>query len=130
VLEAFDRTPKRSDYYTDPSAAPARQVEAVRGLFFTVQVGVYSKPVALDRIFNISPLNTELIDGERIRYTTGIYRSLDEARVRRATTIEKGVTDAFITAYLNGERIPVSRARELIDRLGSAVLVDPAMANP
>ena len=75
-------------------------------------------------------VNTELIEGGRIRYTTGVYRGLDEVRERRTRAVEQGVADAFITAYLNGKRIPVSEARALMDRFGAEVLVDPALTTP
>ncbi|MCC6578737.1 MAG: PD40 domain-containing protein [Flavobacteriales bacterium] len=130
VMAQFQPPSDAAAYYNDPSAAPARQVEVVKGLFFTVQVGVYSKPVALDKLFNITPLNSESIGGGRIRYTTGIFRDLDVVRMRRDEAVGKGVKDAFITAYLNGRRIPVAEARALLQRFGAEVLVDPSLVTP
>jgi hypothetical protein len=130
VLAAFHPSAADTAYYADPSAAPAKQVEAVKGLFFTVQVGVYSKPTPLDRLFNITPLNSERTETGKIRYTTGIYRDLDSARSRRGVTVSLGVTDAFVTAYLNGKRIPVHDARVLLAKFGPSVLVDPSLGMP
>lgn len=130
VMAQFNPPVDATAYYSDPMAAPAKQVETVKGLFFTVQVGVYSKPVALDKLFNITPLNSEAITGGRIRYTTGIFRDLDVVRARREDAVTKGVKDAFITAYLNGKRIPVAEARALLQRFGTEVLVDPALVTP
>ncbi|MBK8948817.1 MAG: PD40 domain-containing protein [Flavobacteriales bacterium] len=130
VMAQFNPPVDATAYYSDPMAAPAKQVETVKGLFFTVQVGVYSKPVALDKLFNITPLNSEAIAGGRIRYTTGIFRDLDVVRARREDAVTKGVKDAFITAYLNGKRIPVAEARALLQRFGTEVLVDPALVTP
>lgn len=127
VLAAFKPAPDASAYYNDPSAAPAKQVETIRGLFFTVQVGVYSKPTALDRLFNITPLNSERTETGKIRYTTGIFLDLDRAKARKDGTVALGVTDAFVTAYLNGKRIPMRDARALLARFGTAVLADPAL---
>src|SRR5262249_4683009 len=98
-----------------------------KGLFFTVQVGVYSKPTALDRLFNITPLNSERTETNKIRYTTGIFVDMDKARTRKDQTVGLGVKDAFITAYLNGKRIPMRDARALIAKFGPEVFVDPAM---
>ncbi|MCB0793875.1 MAG: hypothetical protein KDB88_03985 [Flavobacteriales bacterium] len=123
LMSTFAPQPEAAAYYNDPTAAPAKQVEVVKGLFFTVQVGVYSKPVALDQLYNITPLNTELIQGGKIRYTTGVYRDLEEARVRKDASVSSGVRDAFITAYLNGKRIPVQEARALLNKFGDQVLV-------
>ncbi|HMQ77001.1 MAG TPA: hypothetical protein PKE21_07770 [Flavobacteriales bacterium] len=130
VMAQFSPPADVTAYYNDPTAAPARQVETVKGLFFTVQVGVYSKPVALDKLFNITPLNSEAIPGGRIRYTTGIFRDMDVVRTRREEAVTKGVKDAFITAYLNGKRIPVAEARALLQRFGTEVLVDPGLVTP
>lgn len=126
VMAAFK--PASTAYYNDPTAAPAKQVETVKGLFFTVQVGVYSRPTPLDKLFNITPLNSERTPNDKIRYTTGIYLDETMAQARRGTAIALGVKDAFITAYLNGQRIPMRDARVLLGKFGKAVLVDPALA--
>lgn len=130
VLADFHPMPAAENYYNDPTAAPAKQVETVKGLFFTVQVGVYSKPTALDRLFNITPLNSERTANGKIRYTTGMYRDVAAASTRKNATVVLGVPDAFVTAYLNGKRIPLNDARALLAKLGPSILVDPQLATP
>lgn len=125
VIARFTPTPEAASYYNVPGAAPARQVETVKGLFFTVQVGVYSKPVPLDRIFNITPLNSERTETAKVRYTTGIFLDMERARVRKDETVALGVKDAFITAYLNGRRIPMREASALLEKFGPAILAQP-----
>ena len=127
VLAQFQPPTDATAYYSDPKAAPARQVETVRGLFFTVQVGVYSKPTALDKLFNITPLNSERTENAKIRYTTGVFTDMDTARSRKDQTVVLGVKDAFITAYLNGRRIPMRDARALITKFGPSVFADPSI---
>ena len=128
IIGQFQPAPEAAAYYNDPSAAPARQVELVKGLFFTVQVGVYSKPVALDKLFNIDPLNTELTEKGKIRYTTGVYLDTERARIRKDQAVTLGVKDAFVTAYLNGKRIPMLEARALLAKHGAAILADPSIS--
>lgn len=125
IMATFAPPADASSYYNVPGAAPARQVETIKGLFFTVQVGVYSKPVALDKLFNITPLNSERTEAGKIRYTTGFYLDVDEARVRKDATVVLGVQDAFVTAYLNGKRIPMREARALLEKFGPAILAQP-----
>jgi hypothetical protein len=127
VLAQFQPPADATAYYSDPKAAPARQVETVKGLFFTVQVGVYSKPTALDKLFNITPLNSERTENAKIRYTTGVFNDMDKARSRKDQTVTLGVKDAFITAYLNGKRIPMRDARALITKFGASVFADPSI---
>jgi hypothetical protein len=126
IVDAFAPSPDATSYYAGvPNAAPARQVETIKGLFFTVQVGVYSKPVPLDKLFNITPLNSELTETQKVRYTTGIYLDLDKARTRKDEAVGLGVKDAFITAYLNGRRIPMREATALLEKFGPAILARP-----
>ncbi len=127
VLAQFQPPADATAYYNVPGAAPARQVETVKGLFFTVQVGVYSKPTALDKLFNITPLNSERTENAKIRYTTGVFTDMEKARSRKDQTVTLGVKDAFITAYLNGKRIPMRDARALINKFGQSVFADPAL---
>lgn len=112
----------RSDYYNDPEAAEAVQVEVVSGLFFTVQVGVYSKPVRLSELYNLSNLNSELTANGMIRYTTGRFASISDAGQMKQNAINAGVEDAFITAYNNGVRINLQEASSLLNTKGEAVL--------
>ena len=58
-------------------------------------------------IFNITPLNSERTETAKVRYTTGIFLDMEKARVRKDETVALGVKDAFVTAYLNGKRIPI-----------------------
>lgn len=125
LLASFRPATTSTDYYNDPTAAPAVQVELVKGLFFTVQVGVYSKPTPLDRLFNITPLNSELTANGKIRYTTGRFQQEAVAGQRRQGAITLGVTDAFVTAYLNGKRIPLLDARALLAKFGPSILAGP-----
>ncbi len=125
VLDAFAPPADAVAYYNVPGAAPATQVETVRGLFYTVQVGVYSRPVPLDKLFNIAPLNSERTETAKVRYTTGIFTDIDSARLRRDEAVALGVKDAFITAYLNGRRIPMREAALLLLNYGPGILATP-----
>jgi hypothetical protein len=110
------------DYYNDPEAAEATQVEITQGLFYTVQVGVYSKPVKLDKLFNLTELKSQLTTSGYIRYTSGRYVDVEAAQIRKNMVVQKGVTDAFITAYYNGKRISLGEARNILDEQGKSAL--------
>lgn len=125
ILGTFTAVAGAATYYNVPGAAPAAQVETIKGLFYTVQVGVYSKPVALDKLFNLTELNSERTETAKIRYTTGRYSDTEQARTRKEVSVARGVKDAFITAYLNGKRIPMQEAAALLQRFGPAILAVP-----
>ncbi|MBL7952938.1 MAG: hypothetical protein JNM62_14605 [Flavobacteriales bacterium] len=125
IVEQFAAQPEAAAYYNVPGAAPADQVELIKGLFYTVQVGVYSKPVPLGKLFNITPLNSERTETAKVRYTTGRYMDTDQARTRKDQAVALGVKDAFVTAYLNGKRIPMQEAAALLQRFGPAILAKP-----
>ncbi|MCB0760477.1 MAG: hypothetical protein KDC12_03065 [Flavobacteriales bacterium] len=112
-----------ADYYANnPDVAPATRVEKLEGLFFTVQVGVYSKPVSGRELFSLSPLNSELTDQGKVRYTTGIYNNIIAASVRKDEIRQLGIEDAFVTAYHNGKRISINEASDIVRRGGANVL--------
>ncbi|MBX2971696.1 MAG: hypothetical protein KF797_01200 [Flavobacteriales bacterium] len=125
IVGSFVPEAGAADYYNVPGAAPAAQVETIKGLFYTVQVGVYSKPVALDKLFNLTQLNSERTETAKIRYTTGRYTDPEQARVRKDQSVALGVKDAFVTAYLNGKRIPMQEAAALLQQFGTEILARP-----
>lgn len=125
-----EEMPQVPDYYDDPEAAEAVQVEAVRGLFYTVQVGVYSKPTPLGRLYNLSDLNSELTSSGLIRYTTGRYSSVASASQGKSTAVAAGVEDAFVTAYYNGRRISLAEAQAVAEREGPGVFELDTLRRP
>ena len=99
------------------------EVESSKGLFFTVQVGVYTTSKDLKKIFKIDNLNSELLLDKKIRYTSGRFISTKTADAYRKEMIRLGVKDAFITAYYEGKRIKISEANDLIEKEGTDILI-------
>lgn len=121
IMDRFLPADSVTSYYDDPQAAPAQQVERMRGLFFTVQIGVYSKPTPLDLIYNITPLNSELLEDGKIRYTSGQFDDMRSAGEYRQKVVTLGVGDAFVIAYFNGKRMPLEDALYLSTKFGKKI---------
>lgn len=122
---AEEKVTDETSYYTSvPDAAPATQVEVLNGLFYTVQVGVYSKPVTSRVLYDISPLNSELTNSGRVKYTSGIFDNLGLAQDWKNYVVQKGISDAFVTAYHNGRRITFAEASKVIEAQGEEVFLD------
>ena len=96
--------------------------EIYQHLFFTVQVGVYNKPINENQLVGIQELITFKTDKGQIRYSSGRFDNIDEAKLRRAESVSKGVTDAFVVAYYEGKRITLAEANNLIAKKGSGIL--------
>ncbi|MBI1836826.1 MAG: outer membrane beta-barrel protein [Flavobacteriia bacterium] len=103
-----------------------KSINGMDGLFFTVQVGAYNyfmkveSHKKLDQVYMIT-----LPDG-KIRFCTGVFASDKEAYPLVYKARGLGFTDAFLTAYYKGERIPIYKARELLKEHGPSIL-DPAV---
>ncbi len=83
-------------------------------LFFTVQVGVYSQTIQPGSVLGLTPLNSEKIPNNLMRYSSGVYGSIAQASLARSRIVQFGILDAFVTAYYQGNRIPLAEARALI----------------
>lgn len=120
-----EAAPLNTSYYNYkkfPNAARVNLVEDIKGLFYTVQVGVYSQPVPASAMFNISPLNSEFNDRQQLRYSSGIYMNVEDALGKRIAARQMGIKDAFVTAYYNGRRISLTEADKLLTELGPSIL--------
>jgi hypothetical protein len=109
-------------YNQAPGAVEADPIELKQGLFFTVQIGVYNRPVDDATIKYMPEILTVRLPNGLIRYATGMFDSVEEASTRRREAVQKGIRDAFIVAYYKGERMTVARARILLEREGTSIL--------
>ncbi len=95
----------------------------VKGLFYSVQVGAFNRKIRGSELSQIEELNYYLASG-LYRYSSGKFDSIEKARDRQKAVVSLGISDAFIVAYYNGERISIQKSRNLITENGNAILFD------
>ena len=85
--------------------------------FFTVQFSTLSKKIPVtDKVFKgIKDVAVYEYKGA-YRYTSGRFTTKSEAVARQTELRNKGYTDAFITAFVNGERASVKQAEEALKK--------------
>ncbi|MFH0864728.1 MAG: hypothetical protein V1904_00935 [Bacteroidota bacterium] len=98
---------------TTAAKALSNPVSNIIGLFYSVQVGVYVKPVTSAQLFNITPLYDEIMANGYYRYLSGTYTNIQQAVTAKNTIVTKGVTDAFVVVYYNGKKITFAEAKTL-----------------
>ena len=111
-----------TDYNNVPGGVKADPVENHLGLFYTVQVGVFNNPINAKVVSNMAPLISNRLPNGQIRYSSGMFNSIDEARPKKQEAIDKGIKDAFITAYYKSQRITLAEAEQLLKENGEAIL--------
>lgn len=109
-------------YNQAPGAIPADPIENMEGLFFTVQIGVFNRPVTSEDLYNLPSISTFRLPNGQIRYNTGMFDSAEDALPRQNFARQSGINGAFIVAYYKGERISIGNARRLLNQYGSSIL--------
>jgi Tol biopolymer transport system component len=112
---------KEPEVETPEGTVDARNID---GLFFTVQIGVYSRDVDRSVLKNLDPIVVRITKEGLFRYSIGTFKSIPEADVLRQQIIQMGITDAYVTAYYKGERISPTKATQMLDEMGSGILMD------
>ncbi len=87
-------------------------VNTTKELFYTVQIGVFKNPVSHDALKNLTPLYEDHLHGF-IRYLVGKYSNRSLADEEKAKAIQAGITDAFVSAYYNGQKITLAEAANI-----------------
>ena len=96
-------------------------------IFYTVQVGVYNKKINIEQLPGIVELEAFQSPNGQYRYSSGKFLSLDDAKFRKTEIVTKGITDAYIVAYRNGNRIDLKLAKVLIEQKVKSANVEPLL---
>lgn len=99
----------------------------VQSLIYTVQIGVYSRPITPDIFYNISPTSCRETSG-CYTYSSGQFNVYNDALNRKNEIVNIGIKDAFVTAYYKGERITIANAIA-IENDSKPVIQNPSLAS-
>jgi hypothetical protein len=80
------------------------------GMVFRVQLGAYRRPLSKNVFPEVSDLIEIKTDDSLYKYMTGTFKTIDGAAKHKANMLMKGYEGAFITAYKDGNRIPLKKA--------------------
>jgi hypothetical protein len=93
--------------------ATAKDIKTITGVYFTVQVGVYSKPIKKGEI-DVPELAVMVVRDGLYRYSSGVYNDPVSAAIGR-DRLRSTVPDAFVIAYNNGKKISTDEALKLMN---------------
>lgn len=104
-----------------------KELSEIEGLLYTIQIGVYTRQASKQSLMNLQPIYTKQLPNGLYRYTAGIYDDSSRVSADRNRVAELGISDAFISAYLNGNSLSFAEARRK-QALGENVQME--RANP
>lgn len=107
-------------------------VKDVKGLLYTVQIGVFRNARTSGDLMNLSPIFEEKINlggNEAVKYTTGLFADYIEAIAAKEKIVKLGIKDAYVVVYYNGKTIPVNQANIMVMNQGSSVITNPKDLN-
>ncbi len=84
-----------------------------QGLYYSVQVGVYNRPLTSEAQLGLNELIEARTAKGQYRYASGKFSNIQEAKTRQQQAVAKGITDAYIVAYYEGKRIDLAQAKLL-----------------
>jgi len=105
-------------------------ISQIKGLFFTVQIGVFGASRTNEQLLNLLPIYYDRLNNGYYRYFSGVYNSRDAANAAKNQIVSKGIDDAFVVAFNNGNRISVNEAVALLQNGQARLQSDIAFTVP
>jgi len=113
---------------TSAVSGEVKQLSDIKGLMYTVQVGAFRNQVTSNELYGISPL-IEYLAGEYYKYGSGVYNDINKASDAKSKIQALGVSDAFVTAFYNGNRVSMDEASKLANGGTSFATEQPITVN-
>jgi hypothetical protein len=84
-------------------------------IVYRVQLGAYKNRISKEIFRNAGTVLELKTDDNYFRYTTKGYKTIESAANAKADLVLEGYGDAFITAYKDGKRIPMSATKATME---------------
>jgi hypothetical protein len=84
-------------------------------IVYRVQLGAYKNRISREIFKNAGSVVELKTDDNHFRYATKGFRTIEDAANSKANLLLEGYGDAFITAYKNGKRIPMSATKATME---------------
>lgn len=104
---------KKGNVYHDAKTARSNIIPGdikTPGTVFRVQLGAYRRKLSKNVFPEVSDLIEIKTEDSLYKYMTGTFKTIEEAAKHKANMLMKGYEGAFITAYKDGNRIPLRKA--------------------
>jgi cell division protein FtsN len=86
---------------------------------FKVQIGIYKNQLpteVLSKFMEIGNVDQKAVENGLTRYSAGEFKTLEEAENYKQQMINKGLGGAFVISLHNDELIPISKAKEILEK--------------
>ena len=89
-----------------------KDLSEIKGVFYTVQIGAFNKSTIPPILQKYKVVFRGNVDSSTVRYTTGIFDDIEEARTEAGKISKTGI-NAFVIAYNKGKKITFGEAKKL-----------------
>ena len=117
VNDANDAAVKLSrsaaDVTKDPFLVNKIDATTTKGLIYTIQLGVFRKPLSPAVFGGMDNIMYERIDNDFVRITAGRLANESDALSERTILVNIGFPDAVVSAYFNGKSISMTEAAQI-----------------
>ncbi|PCH68741.1 MAG: hypothetical protein COC01_03120 [Bacteroidetes bacterium] len=100
----------------EPVVSSIELNEMPSGLIYTVQIGAYKNEVPLEKVttlLNMEGIKKTMSPNGLIVFNVGEFKNLRDAIKLQDIIIAKGIDDAFVTSYQDGNRIPIQEVQPI-----------------
>jgi hypothetical protein len=102
-------TTDKNGFYSENIPVPVN-VEIPKGLVYRVQIGFFKSQLSPDHFDGIFPISSQKIDDVYYRYVAGNFAKYEEVKAAKIAISEKGYSDSFVIAYIDGKKVSISEA--------------------